>query len=124
MTTGVVTMEVHTSSFVCVASLHDVCHVSSKSYIRDAQDLIEELIGEEIEDETDASMSPSSHAVTHEGGGVKAITHEGGGVKPSHVRKRRETVTKRSVRAPSASLAVPLQLSCHILLRSPSKLSS
>ena len=85
---------------MCCALLYDVRHVSSKSILRDAQDLIEELIGEEIEDETDASMSPSPHAVSHEGGGVK----------PHHVRKRRETVTKRSVRAPAAYLAALLQL--------------
>ncbi len=50
------------------------------------QDLIEELIGEEIEDETDASLSPTS-----------AAGQEGGSSKLPHVRKRRDTVTKRSV---------------------------
>jgi hypothetical protein len=42
------------------------------------QDLIEELIGEEIEDETDANLSPTGP--------------ESSESKPLHVRKRRDTV--------------------------------
>jgi hypothetical protein len=54
--------------------------------IRLLQDLIEELIGEEIEDETDASLSPSLPTAAH------ALDTS---AKLHVVRKRRETVTKQ-----------------------------
>jgi hypothetical protein len=58
------------------------------------QDLIEELIGEEIEDETDASLSPThhqNHVAGHESSGVKAHSHA-----YSH-RKRRESITQQKI---------------------------
>jgi hypothetical protein len=50
------------------------------------QDLIEELIGEEIEDETDASLSPQPHT-----------TLDSAGPKPNTHRKRRGTNARQRI---------------------------
>jgi len=65
---------------------HDAAHHAPLTC--SSQDLIEELIGEEIEDETDASLSPSASVTraSESGGGVGGGKAAGGG--KTHVRPK------------------------------------